>query len=146
MEPVIIFWIVLAVIFVIAEGLSTNLVTIWMAFGAVAAAIAAVCGLELVWQILIFVIVSLILLLLTRPLAKKLLKKDKKPTNADRLIGGCGLVIETIDPLQDTGTVKIDGKIWTARSQSGIKIREGETVVVKEIEGVKLIVVPQITQ
>ncbi len=140
MELIVIFWIVLAVVFVIIEGITTTLVTIWPAFGAVAAAIAAACGVDWLGQFLIFLIVSLILLVATRPLAKKLLKKDRQPTNSDRLIGKTAIVTEDILPLENKGRVKIDGKSWAARSTDGESVATGVLVTVQRIEGVKLIV------
>lgn len=143
MEPIVIFWIVLAVIFIIVEGVTTTLVTIWPAFGAIAAAVAASCGADWLTQLLIFLILSLVLLFATRPLAKKLLKKDRQPTNSDRLIGKTALVTENIFPAENQGRVKIDGKSWAARSKSEEEIPEGTRVTVLAIEGVKLIVVPE---
>lgn len=140
MDPVVIFWIILAIVLVIIEGITTTLVTIWPAFGAVAAAIAAACGVDWLGQVLIFLVVSLVLLIATRPLAKKLLKKDQQPTNSDRLIGQTALVTEDILPLESKGRVKIDGKYWAARSGDGQSIASGTVVTVQGIEGVKLIV------
>ena len=140
MEPIVIFWIILAVVFVVIEGITTTLVTIWPAFGAVAAAIAAASGMNTLGQLLIFLIVSLVLLFATRPLSKKLLKKDRQPTNSDRLIGKTAVVTEKILPLENKGRVKIDGKSWAARSEDGRDIETETLVIVQRIEGVKLIV------
>lgn len=140
MEAIVVFWIILAVVLVVIEGVTTTLVTIWPAFGAVAAAIAAACGMNMLGQFLIFLIVSLVLLFATRPLAKKLLKKDRQPTNSDRLIGKTAVVTEKILPLESKGRVEIGGKSWAARSEDGQVIDADTLVIVQRIEGVKLIV------
>ena len=76
----------------------------------------------------------------TRPLVTKLLKKDIKPTNADRVLGGVARVTERIDNDVPTGAVYIDGKTWTARSDNGSVIEPGEMVRILRMEGVKLYV------
>ena len=87
-----------------------------------------------------FIGVSALALLLTRPLVKKLRKFDKARTNADRYIGKVGVVTVDIDPIKATGMVEVDGSKWTARSTSGEIIEANTPVVVDSIEGVKLMV------
>lgn len=105
----LIAWAVLFVVFAILEAVTTQLVSIWFALGSLGAFIAAVFGAPAAAQIMIFIILSVILLLLTRPLAKKLMNKTIIPTNADSLIGQIGQVIESIDNFQSQGRVAIDG-------------------------------------
>ncbi len=134
------FWIILCIIFIIIEAVTPQLTTIWFALGSVASFVLALLGRGYPLQLAAFVAVSVIFLLLTRPLARRLTKKDYVPTNADRLIGEEAVVTEKIDNLTATGTVKINGQIWNARSQNGEEISVGETVRVTEISGAKLIV------
>ncbi len=134
------FWIILCIIFIIIEAVTPQLTTIWFALGSAASFVLALLGRGYPLQLAAFVAVSVIFLLLTRPLARRLTKKDYVPTNADRLIGEEAVVTEKIDNLTATGTVKINGQIWNARSQNGEEISVGETVRVTEISGAKLIV------
>ena len=87
-----------------------------------------------------FVAVSAITLILTRPLIKKHLKSKNEPTNADRVIGQTGVVIEKIDNVSAVGQVKVDGQIWSARCIEDTVIDEGKQVEIKRIDGVKLMV------
>lgn len=136
----LIAWAVLFVVFSILEAVTTQLVSIWFALGSLGAFIAAVFDAPAAAQIMIFIILSVILLLLTRPLAKKLMNKTIVPTNADSLTGQIGQVIESIDNFKSQGRVAIDGLDWSARSDDGGKIEKGTNVVVKKITGVRLIV------
>ena len=141
MNPLVIFWIVVFVAMLLAEAATAGLVTLWFAGGALLAMIAAMCKVSVVWQIVIFVVSSSLLLALIYPKAKKKLKKiPVTPTNADRVIGMDGILTEAIDPIAGTGAVKVDGKVWTARSEAGKAIPEGTLVTVERIEGVRAIV------
>ena len=135
-----IVWIAAIVIFGVAEAATAGLTSIWFVLGSVAALIAAVCG-GLVWlQIVLFFVVSIATLAATRPLVAKLMKKDIRPTNADRVLGGSARVTERIDNDVPTGAVYIDGKTWTARSSTGESIAPDVMVRVVRMEGVKLYV------
>jgi len=90
-------------------------------------------------QIVVFITFSALLLIITRPLVKKRLL-NTTPTTTDALIGCKAIVTEDIDNLQGLGCVKIQGKLWSARSDSGEMIPSGTSVRVLKIEGVKLIV------
>ena len=130
-------WFILFVVLLIIELVTVNLVTIWFAAGAVAAMIATIFTDSLIYQMAVFLIVSFLSLLITKPFLKKLKKFEVEPTNLDRVIGKIGEVTKSID--QDKyGEVKILGSTWTASSQSHINI--GERVKVLSIDGVKLIV------
>lgn len=137
---VVFVWIAVTVAFIIIEALTTQLLTIWFAAGAAAAVIATLLDASPLVQCIVFVAVSLIALIATRPLVKKLTKQKFSPTNADRFIGETAVVTENINNIAQTGLVRIQGTVWTARSADGETIPEGETVTVKKIEGVKLIV------
>ena len=97
------------------------------------------CG--AVWlQGVLFVAVSVVALLATKPLVKKYLRPRIQATNADRCVGRTGVVLEDIDNLAATGQVRVCGSVWSARSTDGAPIAAGTTVVVDRIEGVKLMV------
>ena len=140
-----IFWIAALILFLVVEAVTVGLASIWFAVGALAALICATVGGPVWLQAVWFVVVSLIALILTRPLVKKFVNGRTVATNADRNIGRTALVIEQIDNLGGTGGVRLDGVEWTARSSDDSRtIAEGTQVVVKEIQGVKLIVEPRI--
>ena len=135
-----IIWIAAVIIFGVTEAVTAGLVSIWFVLGAVAGLITAVLGGSIWLQVVLFFIVSIATLVATRPLVRKLSKKGQVATNADRVLGGTARVTETIDNTIPTGEVYIDGKTWTARSQSGAVIAAETLVTVIRMEGVKLYV------
>ena len=135
-----IIWIVAIVIFGVAEAVTAGLTSIWFVLGGVAALIAAICNGPVWLQIALFFVVSIATLAATRPLVARLMKKDIKPTNADRVLGGSARVTERIDNDVLTGAVYIDGKTWSARSSTGEIIEPDAMVRVVRMEGVKLYV------
>lgn len=134
-------WAGAIIIFGIAEGVTVQLVSIWFVIGSVAALAAALFGAGMPLQVIIFIAVSVAALIVTRPLVKKKLHTNAVKTNADRCIGAEGVVVEEINNLLETGQVKADGKIWTARSdKNDVVIPKNSVVLIQRIEGVKLIV------
>ena len=147
MNELSIFWLAAVIVLGVVEALTVGLVTVWFALGALAALISSLFGGPLWLQILLFIVVTAVTLITTRPLVKKYFGKNShKPTNADMVIGKDAQVTETIDNLQGTGAVRCMGKEWSARSRNGEQISIGETVAAVEIEGVKLIVERKPTQ
>ena len=129
------------VVLLLIEIATMGLTTIWFAGGAFAAFIVSLAGGQLWLQVVVFLGVSILLLIFTRPLAVHYINKNAVRTNADSLIGQTGIVTEEISNLEGRGQVQIQGQIWTARSEKdGNQILEGEKVVVEKISGVKLIV------
>lgn len=133
-------WIAAIIIFGVAEAATAGLTSIWFVLGGVAGLIAAVCGGPVWLQVGPFFAVSIAALAFTRPLVVKLMKKDIKPTNADRVLNNVGRVTERIDNALPSGAVYIDGKTWTARSADGEVIEPDAAVRILRMEGVKLIV------
>ncbi|MDD2959738.1 MAG: NfeD family protein [Lachnospiraceae bacterium] len=134
-------WLAMLVILLGIELATLGLTTIWFAGGALAAFIVSMLGGSLTLQIVLFIAISLILLIFTRPFAVKYVNKSRVKTNADSLIGRTAVVTETINNLEGTGRAQISGQSWTARaSQEETVISEGARVKVLEIRGVKLIV------
>lgn len=141
MKEMTVFWLVAMIALFVVEAATVNLVTLWFAFGALAALITSLLGGELWLQIVVFIAVTVITLIPTRKIAKKYFSKSHhQATNSDLVIGKDCIVVEEIDNLISTGAVKCLGKEWTARSENGEKIAVGETVIAIAIEGVKLIV------
>jgi membrane protein implicated in regulation of membrane protease activity len=138
------FWLIAMVVLLIVEGLAPGLVSIWFALGALAALISALLGAPVWLQIVWFLLVSIVTLALTRPLARKYVNGRIVATNADMLVGKECVVTERIDNVLGTGAVTVGGKIWTARmADPEGKAETGERMEVLRIEGVKLIVKPR---
>ena len=133
-------WIAAIAAFVIIEAVTVQLVTIWFAVGAVGGLIACAAGAQIWLQILVFIIISAVALIATKPLVKKITEKKKEPTNADRYIGRQAVVTEEIDNIQNKGAATVGGLEWTARSADGSKIAKDTVVTVEAIEGAKIIV------
>ena len=136
-----VFWLIAMVVLLIIEAVVPGLISIWFALGALAALISALFHAPIWLQIVWFVAVSVLTLVLTRPLVRKYVNNRVTPTNADMVIGKDAVVTERIDNLHAKGAVLLDGKTWTARKdQESEGAEPGETVRVLRIEGVKLIV------
>ena len=130
-------WLILFVILIIIEICTINLTTIWFAFGSLLAYVTSLFTDNIMIQTTVFLVISIITLLLTRPIVKKYLLNKPSRTNADMLIGKTGIVTKEISK-NSIGEVKIDGKYWSAKANK--KIKEGSKVEILSIEGVKLIV------
>lgn len=135
-----IIWMAAIVVCVVLELSTVSLTCIWFALGALAALLASLFHAAVWLQVVWFFVVSILALVLTRPLVKKFINGKTQPTNADMLIGQTCVVLEPISNLSETGAVKVGGKVWTARSTDGTVFAPGERVVAVRIEGVKLIV------
>lgn len=143
MDPMVWVWLAVVVIAVVVEGYTAQLVSIWFALGALCALIAGMANMALWGQVLVFAGVSLLTVLLTRPLVRRRLATRREATNADRYVGMQGVVLQTIDNVQGKGQVKVQGSVWTARSETvDTAIPEKATVTVVRIEGARLIVRP----
>ena len=137
-----VIWLILIVVFLLAEASTVTLVSTWFAIGSLAAMLVALTGAGVGFQVSIFVIVSAICLTALRPLVRKHIKPKLTKTNVDSVIGSTGLVTVAIDNISAVGQVKLGAMTWTARSLSGEPIREGTLVKVAKIEGVKAFVEP----
>lgn len=135
------YWLIISAILIVIEIITLGLTTIWFVAGALIAALAAYLGLGVIGQWILFFIVSVVLLALTRPLAIKHLNDKTVRTNADSLIGEIAIVTQEIDNIAGKGAAKIQGEEWTARSTKNEEtIEKGAKVQILEISGVKLIV------
>ena len=124
-----IFWLAMIVVAVVVEAMTNQLVSIWFVLGGIAALIANLCGAPLYVQWILFVVVSAIALVCTRPLVRKLTRFRQ-----------IAVVTQEINNTAAAGQAKVLGSIWTARSARGTVIPAGTEVVVRAIEGVKIIV------
>ncbi len=135
-----IIWLLIAIAMGIIEATTAQLVSIWFAVGAVGGCITSLITDNIMIQIIVAVLVSVITLIATRPLAKRVMNVKKAHTNSDRNIGKMAVVISDIDNVAASGQVKVDSSIWSAKSADGTVIKKDSKVLVKSIEGVKLVV------
>ena len=133
-------WLIALVLLLLIELLTMGLTTIWFAGGALVAIFLALAGMPFFVQMIAFLVVSLVLLFCTRPLAMNYFNRERVKTNVDDLVGKQAIVLTDIDNLQGTGQVSLNGMEWTARAwEEGKAIPEGAVVTVKAIQGVKLL-------
>lgn len=138
-----IFWLVTLFVLVIIEIITMGLTTVWFAGGALVAALAAAVGLPVYIQVPLFLIVSILLLIFTRPVALKYFNRDRARTNVEGLVGQQAIVTASINNLKAEGNAVVNGQEWTARSiNNGLLIEQGTVVEICGINGVKLIVRP----
>lgn len=133
-------WLLVAVILGVVEAASVQLMAIWFALGALVAMVPALLGMSIWIQFGTFLITSILALIGTRPFVKKVLKLKSVRTNADSMIGRVGVVVEEIGAADSVGRVDLAGLLWSAISQDGDAVAVGEKVLIKSIEGVKVIV------
>ncbi|HIZ23765.1 MAG TPA: NfeD family protein [Candidatus Blautia faecigallinarum] len=139
MEPII--WLVILAFLLAIEAATAGLTTIWFAGGALVSAVAAYLGADIWLQILLFLGVSILLLIFTRPLAVRYMNKNLEKTNVNSLIGKKAVVTREIHNLAQTGQVRINDVEWMARSLSDEEIIPADTIVrIEEIRGVTLYV------
>ena len=133
-ENIMFFWLIALVALLIIEIITLGLTTIWFAAGGLGAPLGV--------QLAVFFIVSFVLLIFTRPVVQKRLNNSRARTNVNSMIGKEGRVIEDIDNFNETGRIIVDGMEWTARAADEQSITSGQKVVIREIQGVKAMVVP----
>jgi len=136
-------WIGLTVLFAIIEAVTLGLTTIWFAIGALVLIFLSFLPIVFEVQVLIFLAISACLLFFTRPLAIKKFKTGRVKTNVDSLVGKNALVIKQITEF-DSGEIKVNGLIWTARTEEGstITLGEGTKCEIVRIEGAHAVVRP----
>ena len=136
-----IIWLILLIVLLVIEVLSLGLSTIWFAGGALVAFLAALLGANIFIQVILFLAVSVVLLIFTRPLAVRYLNGKTTATNVDSLIGEQAVVTGEINNLLGQGEITVNGITWTARAdQEGQKIMVGKVVQIVRVDGVKAIV------
>lgn len=135
-----ILWLALTVVFGILEAVTVQFICIWFAGGAICAFIAALLGAETMWQSIIFVAATSLLLIFTRPIVRRFTKNVGEKTNADSLIGKSAVLTKEVDSLGEGGEAKIAGNYWSVKSADGQPIEKDAVVTIEKIEGVKLVV------
>ena len=136
-----VFWLVLAIVLGVIEAVTFQMVAIWFGLGALAAIIPSLLGANIWVQFVVFLIVSVAALIGTRPFVKKVLKLRQVHTNADSLIGQVGLVVtDSVEGEITSGRIVVSSQEWAACTEDGMALRKGDRVLVKKIEGVRLVV------
>ncbi len=138
-ENLPIFWLALAIIFIIIEALTVSLVTIWFAGGALLTIVLSFFVDSFVVQVVFCIVVSALLLYFTKPLLSSNIDKQKIRTNVDSLIGKTGFITEPAGKYE-TGQAKITSQVWTVKSSKNEDLNLNDEVRVVSVEGVKLIV------
>lgn len=136
----VIVWLVIFAILLVCELISLGLTTIWFAGGSLAGMITALCGGNILVQVIVGLIVSILLLVTLRPVALKYFNKDRIKTNVEEMVGQTAKVTKKIENFNNEGQILLKGLEWTARSADDEVIEEGEIVTVEKISGVKAIV------
>ena len=134
-----IVWGAFIVVTAIIELQTADLVTIWFTIGGVGALICALCKGPIWLQVVIFLVISVVAIICTRPIAKKMQQKEIIRTNSDKVIGRIAVVTKNISD-DEIGEVKIEGREWRAINNDGLSFQVGEKVIVDAISGTKLIV------
>lgn len=135
-----IFWFALFIGLLIFEVSTMGLYTIWFSIGALAATGVSMGGGPIWMQIAVFFLLSLLLLIFTRPLAVRFFNKDREKTNIDAMIGKTVVVTKEIDNQKAQGEAVYEGMPWSARSADGTVVQEGSRAQIEAVEGVKVLV------
>ena len=132
------YWLIAAIVLVILEIMTAGFGVICFAIGAAFSALVSGLGGSLTWQVVVFVVVSMLAFIFLRPVVIRFLDKKSKnvKTNADALIGRKGVVSECIDAEQHTGRVAIDGDDWKAISEDGSVIEKGTDVEIIKLDSI----------
>ncbi|MDE6832739.1 MAG: NfeD family protein, partial [Ruminococcus sp.] len=133
----LIIWAIAVIIFIILEIVTIQLVSVWLAGGALITMLAVLFSeISVTGQLILFALSSCILLAVTFPLAKKIRNRKHIPTNSELNVGKQAIVTEEINTHTGTGRVSLDGIYWKAVSDEIIPINS--TVTVIAIEGTTL--------
>lgn len=132
-----IFWAIVLIVTIVLEICTMQLTSIWFSLGALISMIVSLFNGSFPLQLTIFIIISVLSLILTRPLIKKI-KVKTQPTNHELNVGKIAIVIETINKANQTGRVSLDGVNWSAVTETFEPINVGSRVVVEKVDGAKL--------
>ena len=134
------FWLISFIVLLICELITSSLISIWFCGGALIALFTEILGLNFSVQLTVFIVVSSVLLFLTRPIAKKVLRKEPLKTNVSTLIGKKAVVTKEINNSTAEGEIIVDGQLWSAKASEDKTIEPSSNVIIEEIQGVKAVV------
>ena len=135
-------WLIVAGIFFVMEIATVGFLIFWFGIGALFALLVSLFTDNIIIQTTVFVLSSGLLVFFTRPFVNKFAKTDKVETNAFSIIGKTAIVIEEINPMLETGQIKINGETWSAKPEYETIIEKGTQVEIHAIDGVKAVVTP----
>ncbi len=133
-------WLIVFVVFAGLELVSLGMTCIWFAIGALAACVTSLITGNWIIQAVVFVVVTVVVLVILRPIAVKYINQKAEKTNVESMEGKVGKVLVEINNINATGKILVDGMEWTARSKDGQIIKKDALVEIINIEGVKAIV------
>lgn len=135
-------WLIGVVVFAIIEAVTYQMVSVWFSIGSIGAFLIAYAGLGLNVQLIVFTAISIVMLLLLRPISMKLFKRHgTTKTNVNALIGEEVLITKHVDNINSEGEGRVKGLFWSVRSiDDNVYFEKGETAIIERVEGVKLIV------
>lgn len=141
MEVMTVLWLAVLIVAIVVEAATMGLTSIWFAGGALAAIGVEKLNGGIYLQIIVFLVVSLVVMYFTRPVAIQYFNKERQKTNLDSIIGKQAVVTGRIHNLKGIGKVTVSGQEWSAKSLKENQIfEEGQIVRIAKIKGVKLIV------
>ena len=132
-KTMLLIWLGVVIVTLIIEIITQGLTTIWFSIGAAVAAVTTVWDISLWWQIGVFVVVSVIVMLLVRPIAKRWMKTSITPTNVDQMLHEEAIVIEEINNSANTGRVRLRDVDWVARTDDETVIHVNTIVSILRI-------------
>ena len=135
-------WLIASGVFIIIEIFTVGFLFFWLAIASLISMLVSFITENIIIQTAVFVISSAILIFATKPLMDKLAKKDKTATNVYSLIGKKAVVIKEIDWASGKGQIKIEGEVWSAKTNEQVNIPKGTEVEIESIDGVKAFVKP----
>ena len=136
-------WLIAAIIFFLIEIATVGFLIFWLGIGALCAMVTSFLTDNILIQTGVFVVVSAILIPITKPFVDKYFNKKTVPTNSYSILNKTGIVTKAITSPDGIGLVKIDGEVWSAKSKDNTEIKEGTEVEILKIDGVKIIVAPK---
>ena len=135
-------WLIASGVFIIIEIFTVGFLFFWLAIASLLSMLVSFLTDSIIIQTTIFVISSAILIFATKPLVDKFAKKDKTATNVYSIIGKKAIVIKEIDWASGKGQIKIEGEVWSAKTNEQVNIPKGTEVEIESIDGVKAFVKP----
>lgn len=132
-------WLAVVVVSAIIEAISWDMTSIWVTCGGIIALILCACGVPILWQLVPFIVITVLCIIFLRPLVKKSISKDTVNTNISSFIGQKAKIVTEISEFSN-GTITINGITWSAQSKDGLPIATGTEVEIVEVLGNKLIV------
>lgn len=136
------YWLIAAGIFFVGEMFTAGFLIFWLGIAALITMVVSFFVSNLIVQMTVFIIASVVLIFATKPFVKKFINVKETKTNAFSIIGKRALVIKNIDSVNENGQIKVNGETWTAIGENDDKIEKGTEVEVVSINGVKAVVKP----